>query len=457
MPNATYWPAISTGHRPWRTSPPAKPSRTQAAACKREYYRAAGLLVEAPPSDAILTSRYAGVGDKAAGSSKVPSAAAPAAASDRLTPWSPDQWAEWDQRMEKVEEMQAMIYAQNERLLLGGNAIWQLGQDTNSLLNHLVEKFNKWQFLEDEEKENAAVNMPAFIMARPGCDAKQVAPCVHSAQQVQACFFDGAANATRTAATERQAATFVRNVFTQDGQAQTIDEMERSKPPVLAPGSSSAVRGWEKQPPKGRGYVTVDEPSDKHKLKRLLALHAGLRACAATAESRCASAAPTMVFTSPPASSHRKFSGPMNRCTIDDVNEYLRSPESGRLAHGVRLQARHRGERRPHPPAVMGWGQQPVWNFVLVEGVVNRYWSEYSAVDKSHKRFRSRVTHVTHLDERQVPQTGGEPRGLPHTPARHFCPRRHWIGETGWRLARAHTQLIMDAGRMVLWGAAAAQ
>ena len=276
---------------PWRTSPPAKPTRTQAAALRRDYYRAAGLLVLAPPSDAVLSSRYAGVG-------AIPSTAAAAAASDRETPWPRERWEEFDAGMQRMEEGVSAIFAHTERLLLGGHAIWQQGRDTNNLLNHLVEKFNRWQLLEDEDKQNAAVNLPTFIMARPGCDAEQIAPCVDGAQQVAPCFFDGAANAARTARTERQAAVFVRDVFTQNGQTQTIDEMDQSKPPVLAPGSSSAVRGWEARPPKGRGYVTVDEPSEKHKVKRLLALHTGLRKCAAAARPHRAST-PTPP-TSPP-------------------------------------------------------------------------------------------------------------------------------------------------------------
>ena len=66
-----------------------------------------------------------------------------------------------------------------------------------------------------------------------------------------------------------------------------------------------------------------------------------------------------------------------------------------------------------HPES---WGgDDSLFNFVLVEGVVNRYWSEYAALDKSHKRFEAQGGRSARLDECQVPHQNREPQGLPHS------------------------------------------
>ena len=127
--------------------------------------------------------------------------------------------------------------------------------------------------LEEADKDQAETNLGQFHEQRReqgslNIDENQVEPCN---------FINGIANETRTRASINQANKFASNVL---GDT-VVEEMTKSEPPELAPGSTSSVRGNEKKPPHGRGCVTIQEPSAKHKLRRTLALHAGLRKCAA--------------------------------------------------------------------------------------------------------------------------------------------------------------------------------
>ena len=117
-------------------------------------------------------------------------------------------------------------------------------------------------------------------------------------------FHHGIANETRTKASINQANKFASNVL---GDT-VVAEMTKSEPPELAPGSTSSVRGNEKKPPHGRGCVTIQEPSAKHKLRRTLALHAGLRKCAAATTRDPDQAPPQPPLARPPVA-HQSRAG----------------------------------------------------------------------------------------------------------------------------------------------------
>ena len=78
------------------------------------------------------------------------------------------------------------------------------------------------------------------------------------------------------------------------------------------------------------------------------------------------------------------------------------------------------GAGRPHPPRGGGkaeGGDDSIYNFYLVEGPVNRYLKD--GLNLQHKRA--------------------------------------WVGELGWRISRAHTKIICDAGRLALGSKGPAQ
>jgi len=294
MPGAIYWTAISTGHRPWRSSPPATLTRMQADTLKREYYRAAGLYVDAPvdaPGPSALGSSSAAAGAQTV---IVTSSAAPSS--------SAAQWGDEESRMLllRLETRQNEIFDQNERLLHGGHVLWETAQETNNLLTHLTIKFNRWPLLEEADKDQAETNLGQFHEQRReqgslNIDENQVEPCN---------FINGIANETRTRASINQANKFASNVL---GDT-VVEEMTKSEPPELAPGSTSSVRGNEKKPPHGRGCVTIQEPSAKHKLRRTLALHAGLRKCAAATTRDPDQAPPQPPLARPPVA-HQSRAG----------------------------------------------------------------------------------------------------------------------------------------------------
>jgi len=73
------------------------------------------------------------------------------------------------------------------------------------------------------------------------------------------------------------------------------------------------------------------------------------------------------------------------RCKTSDIMRFLNSDEAGnwraQCGFGPDVEV-----NVDHIHTESWGGDDSLFNFVLVEAVVNRYWSDYAAVDKSHKR-----------------------------------------------------------------------
>jgi len=141
----------------------------------------------------------------------------------------------------------------------------------------LAKKLDEWEdFIAPKRVEGGSDG--SLLINRAGC-----APSDYDCLK-RGIFFDrgpgstqvGVVNPARVLAAQRQADTFARAVLGE----KAIDELNAS----WVRSTMSKVYGMEKGPPhvtRGRGcMVEVSEPSPEHKMRRCLALHAGLRRCA---------------------------------------------------------------------------------------------------------------------------------------------------------------------------------
>ena len=107
----------------------------------------------------------------------------------------------------------------------------------------------------------------------------------------------------------------------------------------------------------------------------------------------------------------------MAQVKTTEIQKYLNSPESGEwrklCGFGPNTEV-----NVDHIHARSWGGDDSLFNFVLVEAVVNRYWDQYAAIDKSHKRHGALGWQKCARDVRRpVPQKGRERHLVPHRPA----------------------------------------
>ena len=309
------------------------------------------------------------------------------------------------------ETLMQKLQAQTDRLIRGGAA-------TYSLVQSIASKFDEWADLSDngdyhgcKQRAHTRIDgggVPGLLMNAPGC-----AP---QAALGPGLFFDlddpVVVTDTRRDEVMAHARQFAVNVLGEND----VTEMEES----FARSSKHSVIGREAPAPRGRGcLVEIKVPTEEQKLRRCLALHKGLRKCA-TAATRTPPVPLVSPRNDPP--SHRgvprKFGGPMARVSTAAIEKYLRSEESGnwRALCGFEQDAEINVD---HIHAKSWGGDDSLFNFVLVEAVVNRYWSEYAAVDKSHKRRGARRSQkgACDMQRRATEGRGTPPAGL----SAHVC------------------------------------
>jgi len=304
------------------------------------------------------------------------------------------------------------MQAQTDRLIRGGAA-------TYSLVQSLASKFDMWADMSDNGdyhgcKQRAHTRIdgggePGLLINAPGC-----AP---QAALGPGLFFDLDDPVVVTDNKRKEVMAHARQFAVNVLGENDVTEMEES----FAKSSRHSVIGRENKPPRGRGcLVEIKVPTEEQKLRRCLALHKGLRKCA-TAATRTPPVPLVSPRNDPP--SHRgvprKFGGPMARVSTAAIEKYLHSSESGnwRALCGFEPDAEINVD---HIHARSWGGDDSLFNFVLVEAVVNRYWSEYAAVDKSHKRRGARRSN-TFARGMQRRATGGPRVTPPAGLSAHVC------------------------------------